>query len=138
MTPVLLGRWQTRVALLATLGVTVAAIFSLAKSDEAFFIVLACVALLGLVWDVVFIGIQQLRWDRDWPTSFQVGAGIVEGALVFLILELVGLPGIEKGAVGIGIYVAHYGTTWLVVFLCTQGPMRVLAPRWRFNGGRLV
>ena len=138
MTPVLLGRWQTRVFLLATLGAIVAAIFALTHSDEAFFIVLAFVALLGLGWDVLYMGLQQFRWDRDWPTSFQLAAGIVEGVLVFLILEFVGLPGIDKGAIGIGIYAAHYGSTWLVVFLCTQGPMRVLVPRWRYNGGRLV
>jgi len=138
VTPGLLGRWQTRLVLLATLGVVVAGIFALARGDEAFFIVLAFVAILGLVWDLIYMAIQQVRWDRDWPTAFQVAAGIVEGVVVFLVLEFIGLPDIDKGAVGIGIYAAHYGITWLVVFLCTQGPMRVLAPRWRYNGGRLA
>lgn len=138
MTPVIWGRWQTRVILLATLGAIVTAIFAAARSDEAFFIVLGFVALFGLLWDVLYIAIQRLRWDRDWPTSFQVAAGFVEGALVFLLLELVGLPGIDKGAVGVGIFAAHYGVVWLVVFLCTQGPMRVIAPHWRYKGGRLV
>ena len=138
MTPVLLGRWQTRVVLLATLGAVVAAIFAAARSDEAFFIVLGFVALFGLVWDVLYIGLQHLRWDRDWPTSFQVAAGFAEGALIFLLLESTGLPGIDEGVVGVGTFAAHYGATWLLVFLCTQGPMRVLAPHWRYNGGRLA
>ena len=138
MTPVLLGRWQTRILLLATLGSVVAAIFAAARSDEAFFIVLAAVALLGLVWDALYIAIQRLRWDRDWPTSFQVAAGLIEGVLVFLLLEFTGLPGIDSGAVGLGIFSAHYGITWLLVFLATQGPMRVLAPHWRYDGGRLA
>ncbi len=138
MTPTLLGRWQTRLVMLGTLGAIVTAIFAATKNDEAFFIVLAAVALFGLAWDVIYIFLQRLRWDRDWPTAFQAGVGISEGALVFAILEVVGLPGIDKGAVGIGIYAAHYGLVWLSTFLFVQGPMRVVAPRWRYHGGRLI
>ena len=137
-TPVIMGRWQTRVVLLAILGSIVAAIFAGARSDEGFFIVLGYVVLFGIGWDVLYIGLQRVRWDRDWPTSFQLAAGIAEGVMVFLLLEFVGLPGIDKGAVGIGIFAAHYGVTWLVVFLWSQGPMRLTTPYWRYNGGRLV
>ena len=59
---------------------------------------------------------------------------ISEGALVFALLEATGLPGIDKGAVGIGIFVAHYRFVWLSTFLFVQGPMRVVAPRWRRGG----
>ncbi|MCZ6544881.1 MAG: hypothetical protein O6913_04140 [Chloroflexi bacterium] len=138
MTPTLFGRWQTRTLLLATLGAIVTAIFAVAKSDETFFIVLAFVALFGLAWDAVYIAIQRLRWDRDWPTPFQVAAGVVEGVLVYALIEAAGLPGIDQGSVGIGLFVAHYGLTWLSVFLFTQGPMRVVVPRWRYDGGRVL
>jgi hypothetical protein len=133
-----MGRWQTRLVLLGTWGAIVTAIFAGAKSDETFFIVLAFVALFGVAWDALYIFIQQVRWDRDWPTSFQVGAAIVEGALIYALIEATGLPGIDQGAVGIGLFVAHYGLTWLSTFVFAQGPMRVVFPRWRYNGGRVV
>ena len=136
MTPTLFGRWQTRICMLGTLGAIVTAIFAAAKNDEAFFIVLAFIALFGLAWDVLYIAIQRWRWDRDWPTSFQVVVAVAEGALVFALLEATGLPGIDAGAVSIGLFVAHYGLTWLSTFLFTQGPMRVVVLRWRFNGGQ--
>lgn len=138
MTPTLIGRWQTRICMLGTLGAIVTAIFAVTKDSEAFFIVLGFVVLFGLAWDVLYIALQRLRWDRDWPTSFQVAAAIVEGALLFALLELVGLPGIDKGAVGIGLFTAHYGLVWFSTFLFTQGPMRVVVLRWRYNGGRVV
>jgi len=138
VTPTLLGRWQTRLFLLATVGAIVTAIFAAARSDETFFLVLGYVALFGVAWDVVFIVLQSVRWDRDWPTAFQVAAGAVEGALIWALLEGTGLPGIDKGSVPVEFFIGHYGLTWLAVFLVTQGPLRVLAPRWRYNGGRVV
>ena len=138
MTPTILGRWQTRIVLLGTLGAIVTAIFTAAKNDETFFIVLGFVVLFGLAWDVAYILIQKVRWDRDWPTTFQVAAAVVEGALVFALLEATGLPGIDQGSVSIGLFVPHYGLAWLSTFLFAQGPMRVVFPRWRYRGGRVA
>jgi hypothetical protein len=141
VTPTLLGRWQTRLAMLATWGILITFFFALTQGAEGFnetFYVLGYVALFGLAWDVAFIFIQRLRWDRDWPAVFQFAAGVVEGALLFVLIRTTGLPGIAEGSISLGLFVAHYGTVWLVTFIWVQGPMRAIFPRWRFTGGRLV
>ena len=77
-----LAEQQASPWMLGTLGAIVTAIFAAAKNDEAFFIVLAFIALFGLAWDVLYIAIQRWRWDRDWPTSFQVVVAVAEGAMI--------------------------------------------------------
>jgi len=137
MTPTLTGRWQTRLALLATLGVVVTALFALAYANLAFFLVLFYVALFGVVWDVIYIALQQYRWDRDWPAAFQVLNGLVEGVVLYLAITQLGLPGVPRD-LPLPVFVAQYGLVWLVVFLWTQGPMRALFPFWRFHGGTII
>jgi len=137
MTPTLIGRWQTRLALLATLGVVVTALFALAYANLAFFLVLFYVALFGVVWDVIYIALQQYRWDRDWPAAFQVLNGLVEGVVLYLAITQLGLPGVPRD-LPLPVFVAQYGLVWLVVFLWTQGPMRALFPFWRFHGGTII
>lgn len=142
VTPTLIGRWQTRLAMLGTLGALVTLLFALLHGpdgfNETFFYVLGYVALFGLAWDVVFIRIQRFRWDRDWPGVFQFIGGVFEGALVFALLESTGLPGIEQGSVSFPLFLSHYGLVWLTTYCWVQGPMRALFPRWRFTGGRVV
>ena len=50
-------------------------------------------AISGLVWDVLYQFITSFRWDRDWPTSFQVAAGVIEGVLVWGLILTKKLPG---------------------------------------------
>ena len=137
VTPTLMGRWQTRIATLGTLGLLVTAFFAVARQDETFFLVLGYVIAVGLAWDVIYIALQQLRWDHDWPAAFQVANGIVEGFVLYALIDGVGLPGIEAGSVALGLFSAHYGLVWLTTFVWVQGPMRAILPRWRFSGGRL-
>lgn len=134
MTPTLLGRWETRLALLATVGLLISLIFALVFGSAAFVFVLIYVALFGLVWDVIYIGLQQFRWDRDWPAAFQVINGVTEGAFLYLVIRVIGLPGVPRD-LSLALFVAQYGLVWLCVWLLTQGPMRVLFPFWRFHGG---
>ena len=124
--------------MLGSLGLLVTLTFAVAFNSLTFFPVLFWVFAFGLVWDAVFIALQALRWDRDWPAAFQLGAGVVEGAVLFLVITFVGLPGIEKGSVPLWLFIAHYGIVWLVTFAWVQGPMRALFPFWRFHGGRLL
>ena len=138
MTPTISGRWQTRVATLGTVGAIVTSLFAAGYWDETFFLVLGYVAAFGIAWDVPYILLQRLRWDRDWPTSFQVANGVIEGILVYALIDATGLPGIKEGSVGVGLFVAHYGFTWLSTFILVQGPMRAVFPRWRFQGGRIL
>ena len=138
MTPTLLGRWQTRLVMLITLGLIVTLVFYALTRDLAFLAVLAYVFLFGVLWDVLWTLLLKLRWERDWPAAFQVGTAIVEGAWLYALIALVGLPMVEKGAVGFGVFLAQYGLVWLVTFSWVQGPMRTLVPRWRYHGGRFV
>jgi hypothetical protein len=143
MTPTLLGRWQTRIVLLATIGVIVSAIytpiFDNPGNDEIYFKILGYVALFGLGWDIVFILLQRLRWDRDWPAAFQVATCVAEGAVLWVVIDQFGLPGISEGSVLFWErFVPHYLVVWFVGFLWVQGPMRVFTLHWRFLGGRLV
>lgn len=139
VTPTLGGRWQTRLALLIALGVPVTALFALFYRDAAaaLFLVLLYVALFGVAWDALYLLLQRLRWDRDWPPALQLAGGIAEAALLYTLLSTSGLPGIAGGSVPFGLFCAMYATIWLASFAATQGPLRAIFPRWRFNGGRL-
>ena len=52
MTPTLNGRWQTRSAMLATIGVMITALFAWNYDDSTFFKVLLYVGIFGVVWQV--------------------------------------------------------------------------------------
>lgn len=134
MTPTLLGRWETRLALLATIGLLITLIFAVVFGSTAFLLVLVYVAVFGLIWDVIYIAMQQLRWDRDWPAAFQIINGITEGIFLYLVIRIAGLPGVPTD-LSLGLFIAQYGLVWLAVFLWTQGPMRAIFPFWRFHGG---
>ena len=136
MTPNLIGRWQTRVATLGTIGLLITAIFALTRDDNTFYYVLGYVILFGLAWDVLYIVLQQFRWDHDWPAAFQVGTGLWEGVFIYVIVRAFELP--EVPALVGEVFAAHYGLVWLSTFVWVQGPMRAFFPRWRFFGGRIV
>jgi hypothetical protein len=124
--------------MLATLGLVVTLVFALISRDARVFAVLIYVFVFGILWDGLWILLQKLRWDRDWPAAFQVGSAIIEGVWLYGLIALVGLPLIARNSVGFGLFVAQYGLVWLVTFAWVQGPMRALFPRWRYNGGRLM
>jgi hypothetical protein len=136
VTPTLMGRWQTRVALLATVGLLVSVPFALVAGSGTFFVVVAYVALFGLAWDVLYSLLQALRWERDWPPAFAVVAAVVEAVVIFALATNVGLPGLPRDLAA-GLFTFHYAVVWLSVFFFAQGPMRALFPWWRFHGGRI-
>jgi len=135
MTPTLLGRWQIRFFLLATVGLLISLIVGLLVKNAVPLFALLYVLLFGLVWDVIYQFITSFRWDRDWPTSFQVAAGVIEGALVWgLILtkKLSGIPELPPFIV----FLIQYAAIWLSIFVLTQGPLRVIWLKWRYQGGQ--
>ena len=141
MTPTLLGRWQTRLLLLGTVGLIVTLIFGRIFGDMLTPLALLVYMLaLGFGWDVLYQYLQSWRWDRDWPPAFQLAAGICEGLLVWGLIQagrsiFGGLPGVAA-SLTVTRFGAHYGTVWLVMFLGTQGPLRIIFPRWRYRGGQ--
>jgi hypothetical protein len=139
MTPTVLGRWQTRLLLLATVGSIITVLFSWVYSGSGvsapFFQVLGYVALLGLGWDAVYHQLQQYRWDHDWPAVLQLVAGIWEGLVLAILFKTIGLPGLDR-TMPIDAFVGHYSLVWLGFFITSQSLMRIIFPRWRFRGGQ--
>ena len=135
MTPTLLGRWQIRIFLLATVGLVISLIVSLIVGNIVPLFALLYVLLFGLVWDVLYQFITSYRWDRDWPTSFQVVAGVIEGALVWGLILTKKLPGIPDTPPFI-VFLIQYGAIWLSIFVLTQGPLRIFWLKWRYQGGQ--
>lgn len=99
--------------------------------------ILAAVLVLGLVWELVYHALQQFRWEKDWPTLFGLVTVVNEGVLLALVLRAGLVPNADP-APPAATWVTHFVTTWLVIFLFLNGPMKVVALRWRFRGGRLV
>ena len=92
MTPTLMGRIQTRLALLATVGVVWTLLIGLvvprpettSTGDlyQALFAALFIVAVVGIAWELVYHGLQQFRWEKDWPTIFGLAVAVPEGMRV--------------------------------------------------------
>ena len=144
MTPNLSGRLQLRIFILGTLGLLWTAVLtpfllrpsgaSLGEAYETTIGVLAAVAVLGLLWELLYHFLQQFRWDKDWPILLGLLVGINEGIGVYLALDA-GFLGV--GPVNTTAFVIHFATVWTLLWLTANGPMRVVFIRWRFRGGRL-
>ena len=141
MTPTLIGRWQTRLFLFATIGVLVTLAFlGLKIGDQPrsiYFWVLGYITCFGFFWDILYIKIQQLRWDRDWPGAFQLLAGIWEALFLVTLIKTISLPGLSASEFNLGIFIYHYSCVWIAIFITSQSVMRILFPYWRFRGGQL-
>jgi hypothetical protein len=145
MVPTLTGRIQTRLFLLAVLGVAITAVLTpalpvdgpLSQRYQATYVVLAAVAVLGIGWELIYHLLMQWRWEKDWPTVFGLVTGVPEGVLVWWLASREQLPGLP-GPVPTAAFVIHFTVVWLLVWLFANGPMRVPFIRWRFHGGRLV
>ncbi|WP_019500354.1 hypothetical protein [Pseudanabaena sp. PCC 6802] len=141
MTPTLLGRWQTRLLLLATVGVLITIPFALGFNDTKLYWILGYVAFFGVFfWDVLYDYLQKRRWDRDWPGVYQLAAGVWEAIFLGILFSLFGrvLPGLDSFNLGInlGIFILHYSCVWLGIYIVSQSLMRIVFPRWRFRGGQ--
>lgn len=145
MTPTILGRIQTRVVFLLFIGSLVTlAIAGLLPGSAPLtdryrntFIVLAAVAVLGIGWEMVYHFVMQWRWEKDWPTIFGLVTVLPEGALIWWLLVVDGIPGI-KGTVTAPAFGIHFAAVWLAVWMVGNSPIRVPFIRWRFRGGRFV
>ncbi|HEY9665214.1 MAG TPA: hypothetical protein V6C91_00325 [Coleofasciculaceae cyanobacterium] len=139
MTPTLYGRWQTRLLLLATVGVLVTLPFSSGiigfNASPVFLWVLVYVALFGIIWDILYNYLQKLRWDRDWPGAFQLLAGIWEAVFIASLVKLFGLPNVAQD-LPLFLFFLHYSLVWLSIYIASQSLMRLLFPSWRFKGGQ--
>jgi hypothetical protein len=141
MLPTLNGRIQTRIFMLVVFGSLITLLITPVLSGDpdyrTTYLILFTVLVLGVIWEVIYHGLMQWRWEKDWPTLFGLLTAINEGILVWLLLELDLVPGIE-GDVPFSAFLIMFLVIWIFIWLWTNGPMRIFNLRWRFFGGRLV
>ena len=136
MTPSLSGRIQTRLLLLTIVGVPVTLLVAALLGGVTLaggLAVLAVMAVLGVAWELLYHLLQQRRWDKDWPSILALVVGVPEALVAWQVLGA--WDARPDSAVA---YSLLFGIVWTAVWLALQGPMRVLAPRWRFHGMQLV
>jgi hypothetical protein len=143
MTPVLFGRIQTRLFLLATVGLvwtiiltpflTLISSASLSQLYQTTLLALVVTGLIGILWECLYHFLQQFRWEKDWPAMFILLESIPESFVVFFVLQQLLPFNVPPIAFGVDFY-----TTWIVVFFAAHGPMRIPFIRWRYRGGRIV
>jgi hypothetical protein len=146
VTPTLSGRIQTRLALLGLVGALWTALHTpflptpgpVALGDlyQVTFTALLLVAVVGVAWELLYHLVQQLRWEKDWPTLLGLLTAVPEGIVVYWLLQR-GLPW-SVGPVPASTFAISFATTWLVVWATANGPLRIVLVRWRFRGGRLL
>ena len=132
MTPTLIGRWQTRLWLMAIIGSLVTILLG---GGQIRWLILGYVILLGLGWDLLYTYWQSFHWDRDWPPTHQLLAGLLEGTLLWLLIWFNQLPALTAPPTFTN-FLAHYGFVWLATFLASQSLLRIIYPRWRYRGGQ--
>ncbi len=139
MIPTLYGRWQTRIFLLATVGVIVSLPFALGfwgmGASGVYFWVIFYIGLFGLAWDILYDWLQKFFWDRDWPGVLQFFACIVEAVFLVLLVRTDLLPYISSRDFNLQWFVIHYSLVSVIAYLASWVVMRLLFPRWRFRGG---
>lgn len=145
MVPTLPGRIQTRIFLLATVGVIVTALLTpllplpgpLSAAYKTTYIILATVLVVGIGWEFLYHLLMQWRWEKDWPSLFGLLTAVPEGILVWVLLAAHAVPGVSTTP-PLSAYLIDFIVVWVCVWLVAQGPMRVPFIRWRFHGGRLI
>jgi hypothetical protein len=135
------GRIITRIVVTLVIGGLVTLVITpLLPNDAGYddtFVILLVVTVLGVLWELVYHGIQQFRWEKDWPTLFGYVTMLNEGALVYLLVRLGAVPGVSDD-LPFSTFVIHFFIVWNVVWLWVNGPMRVPFIRWRFRGGSIA
>jgi hypothetical protein len=142
--PTFVGRIQTRLVTLGVFGLVWTAIVApglslmspagtgLATIYRWTLVTWLITMVIGLVfWEPLFHLILRLRWEKDWPTPFLILQAVPEALVVRQVLGAFVEPP------PFGAFAMYFASLWLVMVTMINGPMRVLALRWRFQGGRL-
>ena len=146
MTPTLLGRWQTRILLFVVLGLPITLVYSLYLNRWTWppfldpFIFLSLILAAGLVLDILYIQLQRLRWEGDWPFAFQFVVSIGEFGLIYWLMSEGWFDRLLFDMGGrIPLDTAAYHFAWVFVpsFIALLGPLQIFLIRWRVKGGEL-
>lgn len=159
MTPVFLGRIQTRLFVSLVVGgvwtlltspflllstpdgyqVALASDVGLGAVYQMAFAALVITAVVGcLVWEPIYHLLMQLRWEKDWPALFHLLQVVPEGLTTFLLLHVGALNPLPGDGVPVLAYLFLFTTTWIATWLFANGPMKIFFIRWRFDGGQLI
>lgn len=146
MLPTLGGRIQTRIFLLATVGVIITAILTpflpgltgtMGQRYGVTYLILLTVLILGIIWEFIYHFLMQFRWEKDWPTMFGFLTFINEGIVVYLLVKFGLVPGVNPAPPALAFWILFF-VVWFFVWAVANGPMRIPFIRWRFHGGRLI
>lgn len=149
MLPTLWGRIQTRVLVLGILGgvwtlVLIPFLWLLSPGSPSAadvlrvaYTVLFTVIVLGVAWEFVYHFLQQFRWEKDWPTLFGLVTVINEGVVAWLVVHGTGILPQDLRPSPL-VFSVQLVTTWLLVWVAVNGPLRAVFPHWRFRGGRFL
>ncbi len=148
MTPTLSGRLQTRLfnvlvvggiwtLLIAPLLPGLSGVGYLDRVWNAYQVIV-WVAFVGLIWELGYHGLQQFRWEKDWPILYALLVGIPEGLLAWFITGSRFLGLTTGGGIPGSAFFVHFATTWVVTWLWIIGPHRTIFLNWRFSGGEFI
>lgn len=144
MLPTLMGRIQTRIFVIAIIGGLWALVIgpllpgdaTVTDKYKAMYGVLLIVGVAGIVWEFIYHGLMQFRWEKDWPTLFGLAVGVPEGVVAYCIARSGVVAWTEN--ISLDAFLCGFVTTWIVTWLWVNGPMRIFTVHWRFRGGRLI
>lgn len=158
MLPTLLGRWQTRILLFLIVGLPISALYAVWLAAVASggvarpwlrtfgqFVydvrplqILCLLLIVGIVLDLLYIGLQRLRWERDWPFAFQLFFSILEFFVVLVLIRYDTLPFLPAAWISSTDYpylFLHFGLVLLFSFIGLLGLIQIFMIRWRYKGG---
>jgi uncharacterized membrane protein YphA (DoxX/SURF4 family) len=152
--PTLNGRIQTRIFLIVVVGGIWTLIITplvrlfvegdptLSQTYRVTFEILILTLVLGIIWEFIYEGLMQFRWEKDWPTMFGWLTGISEGIVVYYMADYLGATSPEWRAYLSAVtplpFFIHFASTWIVIQLFATNIMQIIFIRWRFKGGRLI
>jgi hypothetical protein len=146
MTPTLFGRWQTRILLYLVLGLPITLLYSLYLNRWTWppfwdpFVFLSLILALGLVLDILYIQLQNLRWDADWPFAFQFVVSIGEFLLVWWLMSEGWFDSLlvdGGGRIPFTTAAYHFACVFVPSFVALLGFLQIFFVRWRYKGGEL-
>ncbi|GAA3397410.1 hypothetical protein [Cryptosporangium minutisporangium] len=147
MLPTLWGRIQSRIVFTLVIGGLVTLFVTpllplgvgIGGKYRIAYTVLVTVTVIGVLWELLYHFLMQWRWEKDWPTLLGLLTFLNEGLLIWALLLVGAVPGIE-GLTGLQSlsYWILFILVWVAVWVFANGPMRVFSIHWRFRGGRFV